>query len=413
MRSCSTDSQRRGADRQEAWHGASCAWVVVAVMLAACSSGRGPSPSELDPLTSHRPPRPVLADEAEHSAADLAALALAGQLVSAQVELERLRRGPHTGLADNAEDVLNAALGERAYAQLSEQMLKRDDLDPALRLRLERYLDAQPLQSAEDSLADDRRYKAGSIFNRAVAPLSRLSVGVALNPIETARSTVASIRVLTSFPEVTPWERKALHEWEEYLREYPDAPEAEKLGERVERYRAKRTAFMHGKAMDAAERAHQAGSADATLAHLDRADRLVPATARSNELRALASQRLEATQRALRESWSASALAPTPLDSEASRDFESLAAAVLSAPPARFAELAHAWMWELDPGTTRRRAGLHREPRGPPRWRRGPVHDRAAAGRALPGLEHGAARGRGSRLSGSEPVRVLPERRSR
>ena len=119
-------------------------------------------------------PRPVLADEAEHSAADLAALALAGQLVSAQVELERLRRGPHTGLADNAEDVLNAALGERAYAQLSEQMLKRDDLDPALRLRLERYLDAQPLQSAEDSLADDRRYKAGSIFNRAVAP-SRVS----------------------------------------------------------------------------------------------------------------------------------------------------------------------------------------------------------------------------------------------
>jgi hypothetical protein len=292
----------------------------------------------------------VLADEAEHSAADLAALALAGELVSAQAELLRLRRGPHTGLADNAEDVLNAALGERAYAQLSEQMLKRDDLDPALRLRLERYLDEQPLQSAEDSLADDRRYKAGSIFNRAVAPLSRLSVGVALNPIETARSTVASIRVLTSFPEVTPWERKALHEWEEYLREYPDAPEAEKLAERVERYRAKRTAFMHGKAMDAAERGHEAGSAEATLAHLDRADRLIPATARSNELRALASQRLEATQRALRESWSASALAPTPLDSEASRDFESLAAAVLSGPPARFAELAHAWMWELDPG---------------------------------------------------------------
>ncbi len=341
MRSCSTKSQR---------HGPSCAWLAVAVMLAACGGGRGPAPSELDPLVRERPPRPVLADEAEQSAADLAALALADDLVSARAELERLRRGPHTGLADNAEDVLNAAQGERTYVQLSEQMLKRDDLDAALRLRLERYIDEQPLQSAEDSLADDRRYKAGSMFNRAVEPLSRLSVGAALNPIETARSTVASIRVLTSFPEVTPWERRALHEWEGYLSEYPDTPEAGELAERVERYRAKRTAFVHGKAMDAAERAHEARSAAATLAHLDRADRLIPATDRSAELRALANQRSRAMQRALDESWSASALVPTPLDSEASRDFESLAVAVLSEPPARIAELARAWRRETDPG---------------------------------------------------------------
>ena len=341
MRSCSTESRR---------HGVSSAWLALAVMLAACSGGRGPAPSELDPLTRRRPPRPVLADEAEQSAANLAALALADDLVSARVELEQLRRGPHTGLADNAEDVLNAARGERAYVQLSEQMLEHDDLDPALRLRLERYLDEQPLQSAKDSLADNRRYRLGSMFNRAVAPLSRLSVGAALNPIETARSTVASIRVLTSFPDVTPWERKALHEWEGYLKEYPDTPEAEELVERVQRYRAKRTAFLHGKAMKAAERAHEARSSAATLAHLDRADRLSPATDRSAELRGLANQRHAARQRALRESWNASALAPTPLDSEASRDFESLSIAVLSAPPARIAELARAWRREQDPG---------------------------------------------------------------
>ena len=341
MRSCSTDSPR---------YSITSACLVVAVMLAACSSGRGPAPSELDPLTRQLPPRPVLADEAEQSAAELAALALADDLVSAGAELERLRLEPHTGLADNAEDVLNAARGERAYVELSEQMLKRNDLDPALRLRLERYLEDQPLESAADSLADYRRYKAGSIFNRAVAPLSRLSVGVALNPVETVRSTVASIRVLTSFPEVSPWERKALHEWEEYLSEYPDAPEAEKLGKRIERYQAKRTGFLHGKAMDAAERAHEAGSATATLAHLDRADRLIPATARSAELRALARQRSEAAQRAWHKSWSAAALVPTAVGSEASRAVASLATAVLSEPPARIAELARASKTELDPG---------------------------------------------------------------
>ena len=173
MRSCSTDPAR---------HGARTTWLAVAVMLAACSGGRGPAPSELDPLIQERPPRPVLADDAELSAAKLAALSLADDTVSARAEFERLRSGPYTGLADNAEDLLNAALGELAYVQLSEQMLRRNDLDPALRLRLERYLDEQPLESADDSLADNRRDNAGTLFNRAVDPLSRLSIGAALNP---------------------------------------------------------------------------------------------------------------------------------------------------------------------------------------------------------------------------------------
>ncbi len=338
MRSCRVSS-RPGA-----------AGLVLALALGACSGGRGPAPSELDPLVQERAPRPTLPDRAERSVGRLAALVLANDLGAAEARLESLRHGPHTGLVDNAEDLLNSALGPSTYVERAALMLDRDDLDPALRLRLETHLAEQPLRRADRSLADDRRYKAGAVFNRAVVPLSRLASGATLDPIQTVRSTVASIRVLLSFPVMTPRERKALREWEEFLAQDPDAPEAAEVARRVEEYRTRRTRYWHAKAVEAAERGLAAGSPEAALAHLDRADRLIPESPEALRMRREAISQSQHRDRALRESYGSDRLGAEGLDPAAQREFASLAVALLSEPPARIGARATAWKRERDPG---------------------------------------------------------------
>ncbi len=324
--------------------------LALVLLLGACSGARGPAPAELDPLIHQRPARAALPDPAERRAGKLAAYALADDPDAAESMLGALRQGEHTGLADNAEDLLNATRGLSGYPERTRRMLDRDDLDPALRLRLETYLEEQPLNSAARQLSDDRRYKAGAIFNRAVAPLSHLSAGIALDPIETVRATVASIRVLHSFPPVTPRERKALHEWEEFLARNPDAPEAAEVAQRVERYRSVRQRYLHTKALEAAERALEAGSPTAATAHLDRADRLIPEDPDSVRLRLKARALQHARELSLRKSYTATLVVPATLDGATYRDFGSLTRAVLSAPPARIASLAAEWSRDHDPG---------------------------------------------------------------
>ncbi|MEE9281550.1 MAG: hypothetical protein V3V67_15365 [Myxococcota bacterium] len=301
---------------------------------------------ELDPLVHERAARPALADDAERDAAELAARALADDLAGAASVLDRLRAGPHTGLADNGEDLLNAASGAAGYAEHAERMLDDEDLDPALRLRLETYLEQQPLRSAARSLADDRRYKAGAVFNRVVEPLSRISAGAALNPIGTVLATVASIRVLTSFAEITPRERKALRDWEEFLLRNPDAPEAVDLARRIEHYKSKRVRYLHDKALEAARRAYEARSPQAATAHLDRADRLVPDSAEAARLRRDTNALREARRLARLGSYETVSLIPEELDAEARRALETLAVALMSKPASRIAGLVAAWRLE-------------------------------------------------------------------
>jgi hypothetical protein len=296
--------------------------------------------------------RAPLPDDAERAAGRLAAFALAGRPDSAAAMLEALtdddearrQRGePPTGLADNGRELLAAAGGPAAYSAQAERMLEQAELDPALRRRLQAYLDSQPLRVAERRMRESRRARVGAVVNRVTAPFSRFLFGGTLNPIESGRAALASLLVVHSLPDLTVQERQALRAYQEFLDRNPDAREAPEVVARVDQVQARWTAHMEGEALAVARRALDAGQPEIALWHLDRAERLDPDSAETPELRARARAELEERESNLVRSLEATALVGAPLDRRGRDAFAELAAAAISGPLEEVAARAHEW----------------------------------------------------------------------
>ncbi len=266
-----------------------------------CTGARQPTPAELDPLAPERPRRAALPDDAELGAGRLAALVLADRPDSAvavlqtlrEVEVERRARGEApSGLLDNAEDLIGSMAGPRGHNARAEAMLGRDDLDPTLRKRLQQTVDAHPLRYAEVRLAEERRFRIGSVFNRVAAPLSQLAMHGFLNPIDSVRSVLSTFLTTWSFPATSVRERQALRAYEEYLARNPEGEDAEYARKRAAHHRARVDTQVREKSQDAAAGALQARRPQAALLYLERVDALGPVDPRTAELRRRAGEAL-------------------------------------------------------------------------------------------------------------------------
>jgi hypothetical protein len=335
------------------------ALALVAFVAAGCASGgrEEPPPAVFDPRSAARP---ALPDDAERAAGRVAAFVLAdrpddaaeqvGRL--AEDERARIARGEApSGLVDDARDLVNTLGSERAYEQNARRLLAEDGLDPRLRRRLEHWLDSQPLAVAERRLREDRRRKLATFVNRIVEPISRLALGGVLVPIESGRAALASLLVARDMPEATPSERAALRSYEEFLARHPDAPQAEEVKDRVERYREKWRRQLRGEALRAAERALDSGRPDFALVHLDRADRLEGGDPEVARLRTRADAALAARDRQVARTLESANPLFLPLSAEGRADLAATSSAVMASPLARGAARAEAWSARERPGT--------------------------------------------------------------
>jgi len=324
----------------------------VALLLAACADSRGPSLAEREPLRHGAAARQPLPHDVERAAGRLAAVSLAGQPDTAaeilaaiqKHDTELAARGERpSGLLDNSLDLFNTLDGQRAYLEHAHDQLARDDLDPALRRRLERYIESQPLNVAERRLREDRLRKIGSVFNRIAAPASRFFISGSIPTIETGRAALASLLLMHSFPEATIQERQALRAYQEFVERHPDAPEREWVSEKIERYERELRLQLHARSLKAATRALKAGGAKAALLHLDRADRLIPDDPDARTVR----QRAEAAQRRdeglILETLAVQDGIGVPADPEMRAELEQLARALIEAPYEEVARHASAW----------------------------------------------------------------------
>ena len=304
---------------------------------AGCGSGRGPV--ELEPLAHGARAPAALPDEAERRAAGVARLVLAGREDEAEARLAELRRDEAergarglapTGLVDNASELLAAARGEEAYREFAREQLDRGEHDPALRRRLEVYLESWPLARAERRLSEHRRRRVGEVFNRVTVPVSRAALAGSVYPIETGRAALAALLVTHSFPPISTQERQALRAYKDFLERYPDAPEAEWVREQVERYGEELTRARQLEAVEFAQRALAAGQPVAAGAHLERAKRIAPLGAAELELE----RRIEALQARRDEDLRSSfAVAPPPPPADPHGQLARLHEAAVAAPP--------------------------------------------------------------------------------
>jgi hypothetical protein len=328
-----------------------CGLLFAVLALAACASAPAP-PAEHGILEHRRPAPPPLPDPAEKLAGRFAALVLAGRpdsaaevLQSLQEEDRRLRAegNPPTGLVDNSRDLLHTLAGPAGYQEQTLRLLEEENLDPALRRRLEDFLEHDPLRIADQRVRDDRLRKTAAIFNRLVYPFARFAAAGALNPVETGRAALAAVLILHSFPDATPQERQALRAYQEFLERNPDSPEAARVVALVERYGQKWRRQLHGEALDVAERALESGRPDVAHAHLARAGRLLPEDHRARDLRARADGESEATKRREALALSSSTLVGIPLSAELRLDLQDLLVATLIAPAGEVAAHARAF----------------------------------------------------------------------
>jgi hypothetical protein len=251
----------------------------------------------------------MVPDSVEHAAAELAAAALVGDLAVAAASAalidasDELRAEGPTGLAPAAADILNAAAAPgRAYRDKAEALLERDDLDPALRERIERALADDPLVRARARVRDARFNSFARAFNAVVEPIGQSILTSALAPYRLGRSLVGYALQWYRADPLPLRRRQALAHWKEFLARYPDAPESVQVAERVEKAQARWHQTRRRKALRAAEGALDAGSPREALVLAQRALHHSPEYEPAEAVRAEAEEQLLTLREAHRRS---------------------------------------------------------------------------------------------------------------
>ena len=295
--------------------------LVLALGAPACT--RAPTSAELQPVLDGRPARSPLPDDAERIASRMAAAALAGQrdaarALAAKLEREdaaRVARGePPSGLADNAAEINSACDGSDAFPAHAAVLLDRDDLDPAIRRRLERAIASDPLEVADATVAEERQWKVGAVVNRVVEPVSKLLISGVANPVEATRTTIVTLLTAHKFPEASVRERKALRAWDDWLARHPGDPRAPEVAERAAEYRAMLANERYDRAMKGAESALEGRELARARILSARALESRPDSAPAARIHERADSELAAHEARTRASLGMNELAPAGLD---------------------------------------------------------------------------------------------------
>jgi hypothetical protein len=261
--------------------------------LAGCRTpGAAPRGSALERDLHHGA---IVPDVADHTAADIAAAALASDREEATLALERLEsvdtvlvasQEPQTGLAPVARDLVNTTLDDpRRYREETRQLLEDDDLDAALRGRLEIVSADDPLLLARARMRDSYVISFGGAFNAVAEPLGRSIMSTTMAPYRLARALLAYAAEVYSSDPLPLQERQALAHWKNFLSRHPDAREAPELTRRVNEAEAQWLRTKRKHAMRTAEKALERGHIRLALVYANRALTFAPEDREAVELR--------------------------------------------------------------------------------------------------------------------------------
>jgi hypothetical protein len=227
---------------------------------------------------------------------------------------------PPTGLVPAAVDLANATLNDpRAYRSATRELLDRNDLDPALRARLEIAEEDDPLELATTRLREDWLLEFGRAFNAMAEPLGTSITSFTLAPYRLAQSAVNYALALHAREPLPLRQRQALAHWKTFLKMHPDAPEAEELASPVAaaEWRWQRT--QRDRDLRVAERALAEDRYPLALVHADRALRRMPEDAKATKLRDAAGAGLLETREKQRRSLQSPAELDPASDADAQR----------------------------------------------------------------------------------------------
>ena len=229
---------------------------------------------------------PLVPDEADRAARDLAVASLGRHADAADAALSRIVSfddqqeddgEPRTGLEPVGRDLANAAQQPgRAYLSASESLLERGDVEPALRERISRHVAADPLARADASVRDAWVTEFARLFNAISQPLGTSFVFTVMLPVRLGMS-LANYAIDLYREDPLPLQRRqALAQWKDFLARYPDAPESQEVALEAARAEARWQRMQSSRALDAAQRAESDGRPQEAVALAERALRIAP-----------------------------------------------------------------------------------------------------------------------------------------
>ena len=176
-----------------------------------------------------------------------------------------------------ALDARNATLDDTlAYRRAADALLRRKDLDPALRARLRQEVADDPLRLADARLHDARVRRIGRAVNAFSAALGRSAMTGVMLPFRLLQSIVGVAVAEHQDDELTPPERQALAHWKRFIEEEPSAPEAAVLLERVDAAQVRWFRTQRDRNVRDAREALERNDAPLAVALLERALRYAP-----------------------------------------------------------------------------------------------------------------------------------------
>jgi len=279
----------------------SVAALVALLSLAGCRTpGAVPRGSALQRDIEHAI---IIPDVADETAAEVAAAAVASNREEAQLALERMESidivlaasgEKPTGLSSVAHDLVNATQEDaREYRQATRRLLEEDELDPALRGRLDLVADDDPLLLARRRMMDSYQIKFGRAFNAVAEPIGKSISNINMAPYRLARALVNYAAAVYSADALPLQERQALAHWKEYLEHYPNAEEAPQLELRVKKFESEWLETQRNRYVRASKRALGRGQPRLSLVYATRALSYVPEDRKAEELRTIAAAQLE------------------------------------------------------------------------------------------------------------------------
>lgn len=278
--------------------------VLAAALLCGCTTPAGaPLATAFHPAQHVSTPLP---DAADRTAAALARSALAGSRSDTERAIARMHaieKVLHasderpTGLFDVSTDLANTTLADpREYQLASLALLDRDDVDPALRARLERFTENDALALADDRMRDALMLEVARAFNAVSAPLGQSITSGQMAPYRLGRALVQYAAEVYSLEPLPLRERQALALWQEFLERHPDAPEVHELEPRIAQASHELQLTQRNRALRVAERALELGRVRLALVYADRALRTVPEDSTAAGLKSEAARRLLAVR---------------------------------------------------------------------------------------------------------------------
>jgi len=270
------------------------AWLCA--LCAGCATGASAPPAQpLEPLPSLGARAPDVGDRAARDLAlallggDREAAARAVQNIQA-LDAARASRGEAaTGLLPWALDAQNALIEERPrWRNAQAKLLRRGELHPALRRRMEADVASDPLALADERLREARLRRWGGALN----VLSRaLGLGLAnptVLPVHTAEALLQLGLREHLADDLSTGERQALAHWKRFVEENPEAGLAAELLERLEAGQQRWLENESARSLRRARRALRAKDAARAAAHAERALRYAPNSQRARKLLAKA-----------------------------------------------------------------------------------------------------------------------------